>query len=162
FDLEQPTPRGTIRFDGDMLRTSDGQPVHIELEIAIALTALPTRLLGESYNFLELDGAVGMKYTPYQLSGDIGRVRLAGADIVLFENRVDLGPAVLQRQMIKTRDKTGRLLHGLREIFTAKPELAARRTFHLNRAQVNVFLVALILLDVVLSTVAIVFPEHWS
>lgn len=82
--------------------------------------------------------------------------------VVLFENQVDLGPAILQRQMIKTRDKTGRLLHGLREIFTAKPELATRRTFHLNRAQVNVFLIALTLLDVVLSTVAIVFPEHWS
>lgn len=258
FDIEQPNPRGTIRFDGEMLRVSDGAPVRIELEIAIALSALPTRLLGESYNFLELDGALGMKYTPYQLSGELGRVRLAGADIalanirgacergiltnlkaqdfaikyeyvgvacpgddgyglvsftshtlfngtilsevldgylrrsasalmtiengkvtdgnprgvyspsqedpgvVLFENQVDLGPAILQRQMIKTRDKTGRLLHGLREIFAAKPELATRRTFHLNRAQVNVFLIALTLLDVVLSTVAIVFPEHWS
>jgi hypothetical protein len=258
FDVEQPAPQGTIRFDGEMRSASDGQPAQIELEIAIALARLPTRLLGESYNFLELDGMVGMRYTPYGLSGEAGRVRVAGAEValgkirgacergmltnlqaqdfalkyeyvgvacpgddgygmvnftshtlfdggllrsaldcylrksasalmtiedgkltdgnphgvycppqddpavVLFENEVDLGPAVLQRQMIKTRDRAGRALHGLREIFTAKPGQGQRRTFHLNRAQVNVFLVGLILLDVFLSTIAIGCPERWS
>ncbi|TMQ13266.1 MAG: hypothetical protein E6J90_28950 [Deltaproteobacteria bacterium] len=257
LDVSQPSPRGKIRFAGKMLRARDGAPVDIELEIPVALTGLPTRLLGESYNFLELDGAVGMKYTPYSLSGDAGRIRVAGADlalagirgscehgqltnlkahdfalkyayvgvacpgddgygiidftshalfddgivskavdwylrksasalmtiedgkltdgnphgvysppqddpeVVLFENQVDLGPAVLQRQMIKTRDKAGRVLHGLREIFTAKPG-PKKRTFHLNRAQVNVVLFLLVVLDVFLSTVAICFPEHWS
>ena len=258
FDVDQPAPRGKIRFIGEMLRAGDGRPVAIDLEITIALTALPTRLLGESYNLLELDGMVGMKYTPYELSGEIGRVRVAGAevtlqkirgacehgvltnlkshdfaikyeyvgvacpgddgyglvnftshtlfdggplrsaldcylrksasalmtiepgkltdgnprgvysppqddpDVLLFENEVDLGLATLKRQMIKTRDRAGRVLHGLREIFTAKPEPGKKRTFHLNRAQVNLFLVALILLDVFLSTVAIGFPERWS
>lgn len=220
FDLEQPAPRGAIRFDGEMRRAGDGQPVHIELVITVAFTPLPTRLLGESYNFLELDGMIGMEYTPFALSGEIGSVRIAGADValtkirgacergvltnlrahdfairyeyvgvacpgdsgyalvnftshtlyhdsllasaldwylrrsasammtiedgkvidgnphgvysppqddaavVLFENQVDLGPAVLQRQMIRTRDRSGRALHGLREIFTARPEPA--------------------------------------
>src|SRR5262249_31534988 len=220
FDVDQAAPQGAIRFTGEMRRASDGLPVHIELDIAIALSALPTRLLGETYNFLELDGLVGMKYTPFQLAGERGRIRIAGADVelahirgacergiltnlkahdfaikyeyvgvacpgddgyglvnftshtlnngtvlsealdcylkksasalmttegaksphgnrrgvysppqaapavVLFENHVDLGPAVLQRQMIKTRDKTGRFLHGLREIFTAKRDPA--------------------------------------
>ena len=257
FDVEQPAPRGKIRFSGEMQRAGDGLAVPIELEITVALAALPTRLLGESYNFLELDGMVGMTYTPYELSGEVGRVRVAGAevmvqkirgacergvltnlkahdfaikyeyvgvacpgddgyglidftshtllgggplrsaldcylrksasalvtiepgkitdgnprgvysppqddpDVLLFENEVDLGPATLKRQMIKTRDRAGRVLHGLREIFTAKPEPGRKRTFHLNRAQVNIFLVALVLLDVFLSTVAIVFPERW-
>jgi hypothetical protein len=258
LDVEQQAPRGKIRFDGEMRGARDGQPVQIELEITIALSQLPTRLLGERYNFLELDGMVGMKYTPYELSGEVGWVRMAGAElalekirgacergvltnlqahdfaikyeyvgvacpgddgyglinftshtlfdggllsraldgylrktasalvtiesgkvtdgnprgvyippqddpaVVLFENEVDLGPAVLQRQMIKTRDRAGRPLHGLREIFTAKPEQPRRRTFHLNRAQVNVFLVGFLLLDIFLSTIAIGFPERWS
>jgi hypothetical protein len=258
FDLEQPAPRGTIRFDGEMRRASDGQPVRIELAISVAFTALPTRLLGESYNFLELDGMIGMEYTPFALSGEIGSVRIAGAEVVLgkirgscergrltnlrahdfairyeyvgvacpgdrgygvvnftshtlrsggllagaldwylqrsasarmtiedgkvidgnphgvysppqddaavvlFENQVDLGPAVLQRQMIETRDRSGRVLHGLREIFTAKPDPDRKRTFHLNRAQVNFFLVALVVLDAVLSTTAIWFPDVWT
>jgi hypothetical protein len=258
LDLEQPAPRGRIRFDGEMRRASDGQPVHIELVISVALAPQPTRLLGESYNFLELDGMIGMEYTPFALSGEIGSVRIAGADlaltrirgacerglltnlrahdfairyeyvgvacpgdrgyglvnftshtlhdagllaraldgylqrsasammtledgklvdgnphgvyspppddaaVVLFENQVDLGPAVLQRQMIRTRDRSGRVLHGLREIFTAKPEPDRKRVFRLNRAQVNVLLVALVVLDVVLSTTALWFPGHWS
>jgi WD40 domain-containing protein len=82
-------------------------------------------------------------------------------DVLLFENEVDLGPATLKRQMIRTRDRAGRALHGLREIFTAKPEPGRKRMFHLNRAQVNGFLVALILLDVFLSATAIGFPERW-
>ncbi len=258
FDVEQPAPRGQIRFRGDMQPAGGGPLVAIDLEITIALTAFPTRLLGESYNFLELDGMVGMKYTPYELSGEVGRVRVAGAevtlqkirgacehgvltnlkahdfaikyeyvgvacpgddgyalvnftshtlfdggplrsvldcylrrsasalmtiepgkltdgnprgvysppqddpDVLLFENEVDLGLATLKRQMIKTRDKAGRVLHGLREIFTAKPEPGKKRTFHLNRAQVNLFLVALVFLDIFLSTFAICFPERWS
>lgn len=81
---------------------------------------------------------------------------------MLFEDEVDLGPAVVQRQMIKTRDRTGRSLHGLREIFTGKPEQGRKRSFHLNRAQVNVFFVGLILLDLFLSSIAIGFPERWS
>lgn len=258
FDVEQDAPRGTIRFAGEMRRASDGQPVPIELEIAIALSPFPTRLLGESYNFLELDGLVGMKYTPYALSGEAGKVRVAGVEVVLskirgacergvltnltahdfaikyeyvgvacpgddgyglvdftshtlydgslltsaldcylkksasalmtiergkltdgnprgvysppqddptvvlFEDEVDLGRAVLKRQMIQTRDRAGRTLHGLREIFTAKPANARKRIFHLNRAQVNVFLVGLILLDIFLSAIALGFPERWS
>jgi len=216
FDVADPAPRGTIRFDGEMRRARDGQAVHVELEIAIALVPYPPRLLGESYNFLELDGMVGMKYTPYRLTGEVGRVRVAGAEVafgkirgacehgaltnlkahdfairydyvgvacpgdhgyglidftshalfsdgllssvlewylkrsasalltieagtltegnphgvysppqddpavVLFQDEVDLGPAVLQRQMIQTHDRAGRALWGLREIFTAK------------------------------------------
>lgn len=258
FDVTQPAPRGKIRFDGEMRRAGDDLPVRVELEIAIALSPFPTRMLGESYNFLELDGMLGMRYTPYELSGEVGSVRVAGTEValhsirgscergvltnlkahdfaikydyvgvacpgddgygliqftshtlfdgtllskaldhylkksasavmtiesgkvtdgnprgvysppqddpavVLFENNVDLGPAMLQRQMIKTRDRTGRLLHGLREIFTAKPDQVRRRTFRLNRKQVNVLLIALIALDVVLSTVALLFPERWS
>jgi len=258
LELDRPAPRGRIRFDGDMRRASDGLAMRIELDIPVALSALPTRLLGEAYNFLELDGLVGMTYTPFELSGELGSIRVAGAGlalerirgacergvlrnlkspdfaikydyvgvacpgddgyglinftshtlyagtalsdaldcylkksasalmtiergtvtdgnphgvysppqddpaVVLFENKVDLGPAVLQRQMIKTRDKTGRPLHGLREIFMAKPDPTQNRTFHLNRTQVNVFLVFLILLDVFLSTVAIGFPNFWT
>jgi hypothetical protein len=80
------------------------------------------------------------------------------AAVTLFENEVDLGPAVLQRQMIRTRDRSGRTLYGLREIFTAKPE-PRKRTFHLNRAQVNLLLVALVALDIVLSVGALAFPD---
>jgi hypothetical protein len=258
FDVELQAPRGTIRFEGEMRSACDGKPVQVELEIAIALAQLPARLLGESYNFLELDGMVGMKYTPYELSGELGKLRVAGVEValdgirgacergvltnlqahdfairyeyvgvacpgddgyglihftshtlfdggllrsaldcylrrsasafmtiergkltdgnphgvysppqddpavVLFENTVDLGLAVLQRQMIATRDRAGRVLHGLREIFTAKPEPGKPRTFHLNRAQINVLLVGLVALDLVLSASAIFFPERWS
>jgi hypothetical protein len=258
LELDRPAPRGRIRFDGEMRRAGDGLAMRIELEIPVVLSALPTRRLGETYNFLEVDGAVGMTYTPFELSGELGTVRVAGAplalehirgacergvlrnlkspdfairydrvgvacpgddgyglihltshalhertmlseaidrylqksasalmtiergrltdgnphgvysppptdpSVVLFENKVDLGPAVLQRQMIRTHDSTGRPLHGLREIFMAKPDPTHKRTFHLNRTQINVFLVFLILLDVVLSTVALAFPEFWS
>lgn len=256
FDLEQPAPRGVIRFTGEMRRAGDGAPVAIELELPIALTPLRTRLLGEPYNVLELEGALGLAWAPFELTGDAGRLRIAGAELavtgirgvcergvltnldardfaikydyvavacpgddgygvidftshalhrdglfgsaldwylrksasaqltidhgkltdgnprgvysppqedaaaLLFETEVDLGAATLRRQMIATRDRSGRALHGLREIFTAKPA-PARRRFHLNRAQVNVFLVFLVALDVVLSTIAIGFPDHW-
>jgi len=225
FDVEQPAPRGKIQFDGEMRRAGDGALVRIALDIDVVLTPFPTRLLGESYNFLELDGLVGMKYTPFSLSGEIGSVRIDGTEVVLrnirgacerglltnlkardfaikyayvgvacpgndgygvvnftshtlyqggllakaldwylqrsasalmtidggtltdgnprgvysppqddpnvvlFENQVDLGPAILQRQMIRTRDRSGRVLHGLREIFTAKPDPTRKRTF---------------------------------
>jgi hypothetical protein len=241
-----------------MRRASDGKPVQIQLSIAIALSPMPSRLLGEAYNFLELDGLLGLRWTPYALAGDSGTVRVAGAEIaigkihgacergvltnlkarelaikydyvavacpgddgygfiqftshalfadtvmgkaldwylrksasatltvdgnqltdgnargvispaqddaavVVFEAEVDLGPATLKRQMIETRDRTGRLLHGLREIFTAKPPPVRKRSFHLNVAQVNVFLVALVVLDVVLSTVALALPQRWT
>jgi hypothetical protein len=258
LDLEHPAPRGTIRFSGEMRRASDGKPVQLELEIAVALSPFPTRLLGECYNFLELDGLLGLRWTPYELSGELGTLRIDGAElplsrirgacergtltnlkarefaikyeyvglacaddagygvinftahallddgllgraldwylnksasalltieagkltdgnprgaycppqddpaVTLFESSVDLGPAVLQRQMIRTRDRSGRTLHGLREIFTAKPGLGRRRTFHFNRAQVNAFLVALVVLDIVLATLAIAFPATWT
>jgi hypothetical protein len=258
LDMESAEPRGRLRFSGEMRRASDGQPVQIDFAIAIALAPLPTRLLGETYNFLELDHLLGLRWTPYALAGDHGTLRVAGAEIavgkirgacergeltnlkprelaikydyvgvacpgddgygfvqftshalfddsvmgkaldwylrksasavltiegdklvdgnprgvisprqddaavVMFENEVDLGPAVLKRQMIETRDGTGRALYGLREIFTAVPPAAPRRSFHLNVAQVNVFLVALVLLDVVLSTIALAFPQRWT
>jgi hypothetical protein len=269
LEVEQAAPRGTIRFDGEMKRASDGRLVPIKLEIAVALSPLPTRLLGECYNFLELEGMLGLAWTPYELSGELGSVRVAGADVALqkirgscergvltnlkahdfaikyeyvavacpgddgyglinftshslfggsvlsrtldwylrksasalltiergkltdgnphgvysppqddpavtlFENEVDLGPAVLRRQMIRTRDRSGRALYGLREIFTAKPEPAQTpaclhgvdrpsKTRGLSRAQVNLFLIGLVLLDVVLSTIALAFPERWS
>src|SRR5215468_1981003 len=41
--------------------------------------------------------------------------------VLRFENAVDLGPAVVRRQMIETRDRAGRVLYGLREIFVPKP-----------------------------------------
>jgi hypothetical protein len=261
LDLAGDAPRGVIRFAGDMVRVRDRSPVRVDLEIAVALVRLPTRLLGESYNFLKLDGAVGMAYTPYQLSGERGRVRIDGPDgvdlelgevrgscergelinlkahdfaikydyvgvacpgddgssyvqftshtlhdgtilrsaldcylrhsasammtiepgalsdgnprgvysppqddpaVVLFEDRVDLGPAVLQRQMIRTHDRSGRMLHGLREIFTAKPAPARRPRLALSRARLNALLIGLIALDVVLSTVALGFPATWT
>jgi hypothetical protein len=258
FDLGHPAPRGAIRFDGEMLRASDGQAVRIELEIAVALAPQPTRMLGQSYNFLELDGAPGMAYTPYALSGEAGHVRVAGAElalahvrgacergaltnlkardfairydyvgvacpgddgygvidfmshtlydggllrraldrylvrsasavmtlergalsdgnprgvycpppddpeVVVFEDTIDLGPATLQRQMIETHDRTGRSLHGLREIFTAKPDHARRSALQFSRAQINALLIALVALDVVLSVIAIGFPGTWS
>ena len=255
FDPEAAAPRGAIRFTGEMRRASDGAPVAIELDIAIALTPQSTRLLGEAYNFLELDGMLGLAWTPYELVGERGELRIAGttlalagirgacergvltnlrsdafaikydyvgvacpgADgygiiqftshalgdgvlagaldwylrrtasatltlepgkltdgnprgvycppqddpaVALFENEVDLGPAVLRRQMIATRDRSGRALHGLREIFVSTA--APRRRFHFNRAQVNLLLVFLIALDIALSTVAIGFPDRWS
>lgn len=49
-----------------------------------------------------------------------------------------------------------------RDAEATKPERVHKRTFHLNRVQVNAFLVGLIVLDVVLSAVAILFPERWS
>lgn len=64
--------------------------------------------------------------------------------------------------MIETPDRAGRALNGQREIFTAKPDPGRKRTFHLNRAQVNVFFIGLVVLDLVLSTIAIGFPEYWS
>ena len=257
FDPEQAAPRGAIRFSGEMRSARDGRPVAIELDIPVALTPLPTRLLGEAYNFLELDGMLGLKWTPYELAGERGTVRVAGSElaldgvrgacergvltnlkahdfaikyeyvgvacpgadgygvinftshtlfqggvlsdaldwylrksasamltiepgkltdgnprgvysppqddpaVALFENEVDLGPAVLRRQMIETHDRSGRVLHGLREIFVAKPEPPRRRRFHFNRAQVNVLLLFLIVLDIVLSTLAIAFPNTW-
>jgi len=256
FDAQAAAPRGAIRFAGQMLRASDGAPVAIELEIAIALAPLPTRLLGEPYNVLELDGLLGLAWTPFALTGQRGTLRVAGTELALdgiagacergaltnlradqlaikydyvavacpgddgygvidftshalhrggllgsaldwylrksasalvtiergaltdgnphgaycppqddpsvvrFETAVDLGPAVLKRQMITTRDGAGRVLHGLREIFTAVPAPPARR-FHLNRAQVNLFLILLVALDVGLSTVALAFPARW-
>lgn len=256
FDVEQAAPRGAIRFAGQMRRASDGALVPVELDIAIALSPRPTRLLGEAYNFLELDGMLGLAWTPFELAGEIGTLRIDGAELALdairgvcehgaltnlrahqfaisyeyvavacpgddgyglinftshalhrggvlgsaldwylrksasalltierdrlvdgnprgvysppqddpgvlrFEDEVDLGPAVLRRQMIETRDRSGRVLHGLREIFTAKPE-PKRPSFHLNRAQISVFLLLLVVLDLGLSTVAIAFPERW-
>src|SRR5204863_8040338 len=66
-----------------------------------------------------------------------------------------------QRQMIKTQDAAGNALFGLREIFTAKDE-PATTIFHLNRLQVNVLLFVLVLLDIALSTTAIVYPAAWT
>jgi hypothetical protein len=80
--------------------------------------------------------------------------------VALFENEVDLGPAVLKRQMIQTHDRSGHTLHGLREIFTAKSATHAR-TFHLNRTQVNALLLSLVVLDIVLSTITLGFPDRW-
>jgi hypothetical protein len=37
-----------------------------------------------------------------------------------------------------------------------------RRTFHLNRAQINLLLFGLVVLDAVLSATAIVFPQRWT
>src|SRR5262245_56164292 len=51
LDLEQAAPRGRIRFDGEMLRASDGAEIRVALDIPVALSALPTRLLGQTYNF---------------------------------------------------------------------------------------------------------------
>jgi hypothetical protein len=257
FDVELPAARGTIRFNGEMRRARDGQAVQVELDVAIALSRLPAQLLGETYNFVELDDMVGMRYTPYELSGEAGKLRVAGAEVavtkirgacergeltnlkahdfairyeyvgvacpgddgyglvqftshtlfdggvlrsaldaylrrsasvvmtiergkltdgnprgvysppkddpevVVFETEVDLGLAVLQRQMIRTRDKAGRALHGLREIFTAKPEPDMPRTYHFHPAQIYFLLGFLVLLDAVLSTTAIVFPDTW-
>jgi hypothetical protein len=257
FDPEQAAPRGAIRFSGEMRSARDGKLVAIELEVPIALVPLPTRLLGEAYNFLEVDGMLGLKWTPYELAGERGSLRVAGSAlaldgvrgacergvltnlkahdfaikyeyvavacpgtegygiinftshtlfqggvlsdaldwylrksasamltiepgkltdgnprgvysppqddvaVALFENEVDLGPAVLRRQMIKTHDRDGRVLYGLREIFVAKPEPPRQRRFHFNRAQVNVLLLFLIVLDIVLSTLAIAFPNTW-
>lgn len=301
LDLERPDPRGTIRFDGEMQRAGDGALVRIELEIPVALSAFPTRLLGECYNFLKLDGMLGLTWTPYEISGARARgsVRVAGAELALeqirgscergvltnikahdfaikyeyvgvacpgedgyglisftshalygdgplgrtldwylrrfasalltieagkltdgnprgvysppqddpavtrFEDEVDLGPAVLRRQMIETRDRSGRVLYGLREIFTAKGEPArgesargesaredtakmepakgeparpepavggpagkgqpaSERGSQLNPTLVNGLLVALVLLDVFLSTIALAFPDRWA
>ena len=261
FDVEQPTVEGTLRFDGEMLRASDGEPVAITLELPITLAQFPTRLLGQTYNFLKVDDLIGIKWNPYALRSEGGTLRVGGEEIalsriggacergvltnlkarefagkyeyvavarpgdggygiihftshalyddspigntidwylrrtasalltiedgkltdgnthgvysppqddpqvVLFENEVDLGPAVLKRQMIETHDQAGRPLHGLREIFLAKPaptDEAQPRIFHLNRAQVNFFLFALVLLDIGLFTMAIFFPERWS
>ena len=39
--------------------------------------------------------------------------------------------------------------------------MTSHRTFHLNAAQVNLFLIGLILLDVALSTLALFFPGFW-
>jgi hypothetical protein len=50
----------------------------------------------------------------------VRRPSQSDASVVLFENSVDLGLAVLQRQMIKTTDDEGAALYGLREIFTKK------------------------------------------
>lgn len=256
LDLEAAEPRGAIRFTGEMRRAGDGAAVAIELDIAIALTPYPTRLLGEPCSFLQLDGMLGMAWTPYQLTGERGRVRVDGAELALdgicgvcergqltnlrapafaiaydyvavacpgddgyglidftshaphagsvlgraldrylrrsasvlltiepgkltdgnprgvdappqedpavvrFENEVDLGPAVMRRQMIETRDRAGRVLYGLREIFVARPAAAPRR-FHLGRTQVNALLLFLVALDVVLSAVALFWPDRW-
>jgi hypothetical protein len=257
FDLDAAEPLGAIRFLGEMRRASDGAAVAIELDIAIALTPYPTRLLGEPYNFLKLDGMLGTAWTPYQLTGERGRVRIDGAELALdgicgvcergqltnlrapafaityeyvavtrpggdgyglinftshalhhdsvlgraldwylrksasvlvtiepgeltdgnphgvyippqddatvlrFENEVDLGPAVLRRQMIETRDRAGRALHGLREIFVPKPAAPPQRRFHLNRTQVNALLLFLVALDVALSAVTLIWPDRW-
>ncbi len=48
---------------------------------------------------------------------DVVRPQQWDASVVLFENSVDLGPANLRRQMIKTKDASGAWLYGLREIF---------------------------------------------
>lgn len=257
FDVEQAPPRGHIRFVGEMLRARDGRPVPIELEIAVALSPFPARLLGEPSNFAGLEGFPGMKWRPYELTSAGGVVRVDGAEIALanvhgvcehgrltnvrasafaikyeyvavacpgergygliqftshplfsngtlgkaldgylrrsasafltiehgeltdgnphgvysppqddpavalFENEVDLGPAVLKRQMIQTHDRSGHTLHGLREIFTAKSAPSRTRTFQLNRTQVNALLFGLVVLDIVLSTVALAFPDQW-
>jgi hypothetical protein len=259
FDVDAAAPRGAIRFSGEMRRASDGAAVAIELDLPIALAPQPTRKLGESYNVLELEGMLGLAWTPYALTGEPGRgarVRIDGAELAIsdlrgscergvltnlrarelaiaydylavacpgddgygviqftshalhrggviggavdwylrssasasmtidrgglrdgnprgvyrppdgdpaavrFETEVDLGPAVLKRQMVETRDRAGRALFGLREIFVAKPE-PPRRRFHLNRAQVNGFLFLLVVLDVVLSAIAIGYPDRW-
>lgn len=217
LDLDAAASPGAIRFAGAMRRVSDGAMVDVELDIAVELAQLATRRLGESYNVLGLDGVPGMLYTPYALSGELGRLRVAGVErtlggirgtcergaltnldahdfalrydyvgvacagdagygliqftshtlfgggalrrvldcylrhaasavmtiergalrdgnphgvyspppedtaVVLFEEPVDLGLAVLRRQMIATRDRAGRVLHGLREIFVPRP-----------------------------------------
>lgn len=43
------------------------------------------------------------------------------SDPMLFEDVVDLGPALLHRQMVKTTDADGAGLYGLREIFIEQP-----------------------------------------
>src|SRR3954468_24743532 len=83
FDVEQAAPRGDIRFVGEMLSARDGRPMPIELEIAVSLSPFRARLLGGSYNFLELDGMLGMKWRPYEVSGGRGHVRVGGAEIAL-------------------------------------------------------------------------------
>ena len=227
FDVEQPAPGGTIRFDGQMRRAKDGASIPIQFQFPITLKPFPGRLLGEAYNFLELPGAVGLDWRPYDISGlrgdtskpgQLAQLTIAGTPIpipvsgirgscergiltnlrahdfaikydyvavarsgesgyglidftshalhpddplgkainwyleqsasatitlengvltdgnthevysppqddpavVLFETVIDLGPASLQRQMIKTHDQAGNTLYGLREIFTAK------------------------------------------
>lgn len=44
---------------------------------------------------------------------------------------------------------------------TARSAPTRTRTFHLNRRQVNALLLGLVVLDVVLSTVALAFPDQW-
>jgi hypothetical protein len=64
--------------------------------------------------------------------------------------------------MTGTRDGADGPLHGSRETLTAEPDDNRKRTFGLNRAQVNALLIGLVLLDTVLSTIAILFPELWT
>lgn len=254
FDPEAAAPRGAIRFAGEMRRARDGAAVAIELDLPIALTPRPTRLLGEPYNVLELDGLVGLAWTPYELVGERGELRVAGTAIALdgirgacergvltnlrsrafairydyvgvacpgadgygliqftshalgsgavadvldwylrktasatltlepgkltdgnprgvyappqddpavvrFENEVDLGPAVLRRQMIATRDASGRALHGLREIFV--PRARPVRRWYGSRAQIDALLAFLVVLDLALAILALGFPGTW-
>ncbi|MSP60813.1 MAG: SAM-dependent methyltransferase [Myxococcales bacterium] len=218
LDVEADASAGTIRFAGAMRRATSGERVEIALSLPVSLVKFPTRLLGERYNFLELAGIPGMRWSPYDLSGEGGALQVGGGApvavsgirgscergqltnlrarefaikydyvavarpgasgygviafashalhpegaigraidwylrqsasarlivsdgelcdgnprdvylppqddeaVLLFEERIDLGAALLQRQMIRTRDGDGATLHGLREIFTATP-----------------------------------------
>src|SRR5215475_3156843 len=66
-----------------MRRASDGAAVAIEIDVAIALTPYPTRLLGEPFHFLHLEGMLGTAWTPFGLIGERGCVRVDGHEIAL-------------------------------------------------------------------------------
>ena len=75
LDDRNPTT-GMLRFQGEMLRASDRRPETIQFEFTIDLTPFPARLVGESYNFLEIDRAVGMNWTPYGLRSNTASVTI--------------------------------------------------------------------------------------
>jgi hypothetical protein len=81
FDQDAEVTSGDVRFQGTMRRARDGASTEIEFEFPIDFVRFPERLLGEPYNFLDLPGLIGMQWTPWQMSGASGHVRVDGSEV---------------------------------------------------------------------------------
>lgn len=68
---------GSIRYDGEMTRVSDGAQVPVDLEIPLSFDRYPPLQLGKPYVFLDKELAekfVGMRWQPFELESDSATV----------------------------------------------------------------------------------------
>lgn len=79
---DQEPATGTIRYEGTMVRVSDGSAVQVVLDIPVSVRAYDARHLGKPYVFLDLRSAErvpGMRWRPFEITSAGGNVEIDGA-----------------------------------------------------------------------------------